>query len=90
MLGRLQMDVDECVTAYGNLTRFISSRESNQLEDDSKRSFTTLQDAITKALELPGRSSGDMFNTDIDHACRVFVLSHYSSLIMLTEANVLF
>ena len=75
MLGRLEMDVDECISAYNELTRAVFEEKSSRLsiswsgtikaQFDSKR----LKNAIEEVIARHGASQTDLFNDE--NRCRV-------------------
>ncbi|KAF4445619.1 hypothetical protein F53441_10683 [Fusarium austroafricanum] len=81
MLGRLQMDVDECIASYNDLIKVIfndkarvhqskfSLRGQTQARFDSKR----LQGAIEKTIRDKGLSPSDKMMNSEDQSCKVFV-----------------
>lgn len=77
MLGRLEMDVDECIAAYVQLMK-------NIFEKPSKRSFyslfgkiesqfdtTKLEEAINQVISSCGVGPADLFNDQTERGCRV-------------------
>lgn len=77
MLGRLEMDVDECISAYVDLMRTIFEHTLNSV----RFSFTgrikpkfdsgKLRDAITKVVEHDdGRKTG-LLNDGKEDGCKV-------------------
>ena len=77
MLGRLRMDVDECISAYNKLIATVFDKKLHQSPDsisgrvrsqfDSKR----LKDAIEEVISKCGVSPRDLFNDGVDRGCRV-------------------
>ncbi|KAK4235071.1 phospholipase [Achaetomium macrosporum] len=69
MLGRLEMDVDQCITAYNDL--FPIGWSGNIT---AKFSSSTLGDQIKKVIEAcPGVAPTDLPNDNRERRCRVFV-----------------
>jgi hypothetical protein len=76
MLGRLEMDVDECITAYSILMKTVFEEESSWLpvswrgkvkaRFDSKK----LKSAVEKVISDTGASVTDAFNDGKDRGCR--------------------
>jgi hypothetical protein len=82
MLGRLEMDVDECISAYTSLIKTIFEEKSGRLplswsgkvkaQFDSKK----LQRAIENVIESKG-ASGALFNDGKTRGCRTSVCCSY-------------
>ncbi|KAJ5404524.1 Patatin/Phospholipase A2-related protein [Penicillium cosmopolitanum] len=80
MLGRLEMDIDECLKAYNHLMTFIFSEKINNLpvgwsgniqaQYDSRRLKSAIEDVIIQA----GASLNDLMKDGITRKCRAFVL----------------
>ena len=76
MLGRLEMDVDECITAYSKLMKAVFEKESSQLpvswrgkvkaRFDSKK----LKSAVEEVINNKGASAMDAFNDGKNRGCR--------------------
>ncbi|KGO50821.1 Acyl transferase/acyl hydrolase/lysophospholipase [Penicillium expansum] len=79
MLGRLEMDVDECITAYVDLMRTVFENASNFLPfsftGKIKPKFNSgkLRDAITKVVERHDGSKTGLLNDRKEGGCKVFV-----------------
>ncbi|OBT93612.2 hypothetical protein VE01_08085 [Pseudogymnoascus verrucosus] len=79
MLGRLEMDVDECITAYSNLAAAIFSEKISQVPVNIKGKIkprfdsAKLESAIRKAVAQSGVSETDLFNDGTERGCRTFV-----------------
>ena len=77
MLGRLEMDVDECISAYNKLMQNVFDGKSSWLPVgwtgktkalfDSKR----LKAAIEEVISLHGASNTDLLNNGSPRGCRV-------------------
>lgn len=77
MLGRLEMDVDECISAYNKLMQNVFDEKSSWLpvgwtgatraRFDSKR----LKTAIEEVISLHGASITDLLNNGSPRGCRV-------------------
>lgn len=77
MLGRLEMDVDECISAYSDLMKTVFNEKSSRLpinwtgrvkaQFDSKK----LKNAIEGAVACHGASKSDLFNDGNRRGCRV-------------------
>jgi hypothetical protein len=77
MLGRLEMDVDECITEYSKLIKTVFKGRSSKLpfglssgrvkaQFDSKK----LRSAIEEVISSKGASVTDDFNDGKDRGCR--------------------
>ncbi|EGU85090.1 hypothetical protein FOXB_04404 [Fusarium oxysporum f. sp. conglutinans Fo5176] len=81
MLGRLQMDVDECISAYNNLIKVVFSKEARvhqskfNLLGQTQARFDSggLKDAIEKTLRDRGLSPTDDMVDSLEPGCKVFV-----------------
>lgn len=77
MLGRLEMDVDECISAYSNLLRAIFETKSSRLPLNWKGSVKArfdsakLGSAIKRVIVERGGSEADLFNDKTERGCRV-------------------
>ncbi|CAO2649239.1 Nn.00g066240.m01.CDS01 [Neocucurbitaria sp. VM-36] len=81
MLGRLEMDVEECITAYNNLMKTVFKQKSSWrpfgLRGNLKPKFDSeiLRSAIEEVLKSKGVSTTDKFNDGKMRGCRTFVCS---------------
>ncbi|KAJ5993903.1 FabD/lysophospholipase-like protein [Penicillium sp. IBT 35674x] len=81
MLGRLEMDVDECIAAYIKLMKIIFDkplkRGLSSIIGKIKPQFdaTKLESAINEVITSSGSKPTDPFDDKIDRGCRVFVCS---------------
>lgn len=76
MLGRLEMDVDECIAAYSNLAEAVFSQKKSRMpfnlkgkvkaQFDSSKLENTIRDTIKKAKF----SEAALFNDGVDRGCR--------------------
>lgn len=76
MLGRLEMDVDDCITAYSKLMKTVFKDRSSKLPIswrgrvkavfDSKK----LRSAIEEVVSSKGASPKDAFNDGKNRGCR--------------------
>jgi len=79
MLGRLEMDVDECISAYCELMKTVFNEKLRwtpfSLTAKIKAQFdsTKLESAIKKVITSHNASEADLFNDGIERGCRVFV-----------------
>ncbi len=77
MLGRLGMDVDECISAYAELITTIFDKKAHsspanlkgqiQPRFDSEKLKVAIEAVITKC----GASPTDHFNDGVERGCRV-------------------
>lgn len=77
MLGRLEMDVDVCISVYVDLIKGVFEKKSSWLpvslggsvkaQFDSKK----LRSAVEQAIERSGASPTDLFNDGQSRGCRV-------------------
>lgn len=76
MLGRLEMDVDECIAAYTELMKAIFVKASSQLpitwKGKVKPRFNSakLKDAIEDVVSSRGALPADAFDDGKDRRCR--------------------
>ncbi|CAG8412661.1 unnamed protein product [Penicillium salamii] len=81
MLGRLEMDVDECIAAYIKLMKEIFGKPSkwglSKLFGKIKPQYdaSKLEGAINEVINSCGANTTDLFNDETDRNCRVFVCS---------------
>lgn len=78
MLGRLEMNVDECITAYVQLMKDIFKNPSKwnvaaSLFGDIRPRFdaSKLEDAINEVISNCGANPTDLFNDQTERGCRV-------------------
>jgi hypothetical protein len=77
MLGRLEMDIDECISAYSRLIKTVFDEKSSWLpfgwtgkinaQFDSARLKSTIKEVIT-SRSLP---EAELFNNGAERGCRV-------------------
>ena len=77
MLGRLEMDVDTCISAYVELMESVFARESGRVPSglsgrisprfDSKK----LESAMEKVIVRSGASTTDLLSVGEPRGCRV-------------------
>ena len=76
MIGRLEMDVDECITAYSKLMEAVFNKKSSRLPVGwggtvkAKFSSKKLRSAIEEVIISKGASPTDAFNDGKDRGCR--------------------
>jgi len=79
MLGRLQMDVDECITAYTGLMKTVFEKKRLRLPIDwkgktkSRFDAAKLESAVKEVITSRGAKETDLFNDGLERGCRVFV-----------------
>jgi len=81
MLGRLEMDVDECIAAYSDLAAAVFGEKLHHIpvniKGEIKPRFNSarLQSAVQKVAAQSGASETDLLNDGIERGCRTFVCS---------------
>jgi hypothetical protein len=76
MLGRLEMDVDQCITAYSNLAETVFGKKSSRLpfgiKGKVKARFDSvkLEQAIRKTISDSGISDTEFFNDGVRRGCK--------------------
>ncbi|PVH75932.1 FabD/lysophospholipase-like protein, partial [Cadophora sp. DSE1049] len=79
MLGRLEMDVDECIIAYTKLAEAVFSQKKSGLpfglNRKTKAQFDSsrLENAVRETIKGSGISETDLFNDGNERWCRTFV-----------------
>jgi hypothetical protein len=79
MLGRLEMDVDDCITAYSKLMETVFEGKSSwvpvSLRGRVKARFDSkkLRAAIEQVIDGAKASATDLFNDGKDRGCRTSV-----------------
>jgi hypothetical protein len=77
MLGRLEMDVDECIAAYTSLMRTVFETKSSWFPagwtGNIKARFdgTKLETAVIEVITSQGAKDTDLFNDGVERGCRV-------------------
>lgn len=77
MLGRLEMDVDECISAYGALMKGVFEEKLRLVpiswRGNTKARFDSgkLKSAIEKVITSCGLYQADPFNDGTARGCRV-------------------
>jgi hypothetical protein len=77
MLGRLEMDVDECISAYSKLMESVFGEKSSWLPigwtGKTKAQFdsTRLKKAIEEVITCQGVSTTDLLNDGSPRGCKV-------------------
>lgn len=80
MLGRLEMDVDECIAAYIELMKTVFEKKSRipfSLKGKTKARFDSvkLKGAVEKVVTDHKALTTTLFNDGTNRACKVFVCS---------------
>lgn len=76
MLGRLEMDVDECIGAYSDLAAAVFGEKVSSIpiniKGDVKARFDSakLESAIQKVVEDSRASNQDLFNDGTERGCK--------------------
>ena len=76
MLGRLEMDVDQCITAYSELAEAVFGEKLSRfpvaINGNVKARFDSakLESAIRKVVMQSGASEADLFNDEAERGCR--------------------
>lgn len=81
MLGRLEMDVDECITAYNRLIKAVFEEKAlwtpfgwtGQVR--SRFDSAKLKAAIDEVITRKGYSPTEPFNDGKPHGCKVYALT---------------
>jgi hypothetical protein len=76
MLGRLEVDVDQCITAYSDLAAAVFGEKLSSflfnIKGKVKARFdsTKLEIAVQQVVEQSGASKTDMLNKGAERGCR--------------------
>jgi hypothetical protein len=76
MLGRLEMDVDECIAAYSDLAAAVFGEKLSRIPVNIKGNVkprfdsTKLESAIRKVVTQSGASETDLLNDGTERGCR--------------------
>ena len=79
MLGRLEMDVDECIQEYRNLTKALFAKKSKSFpiswRANVKAQFdsTKLRSIIEEVIQKRNIKIDEKFNNEMPHGCRTSV-----------------
>jgi hypothetical protein len=77
MLGRLEMNVDECISAYEDLMKAVFEEKLRRVPigwtGNTKAQFDSgkLKSAVEKVITSHGLSQADLFNDGTVRGCRV-------------------
>ena len=87
MLGRLEMDVDECIEAYNELSAGVFAKPQRSFPVDfgfgvaPRFDSTKLRDAILTIIASRGLPPDAPFDDGENHGCRVYVYVHLCRLL---------
>lgn len=76
MLGRLEMDVNECIDAYSNLAAAVFGKKLSRMPVNMKGRVkprfdsAILESAIRKVVARSGASEIDLLNDGTERGCR--------------------
>jgi hypothetical protein len=76
MLGRLEMDVDQCIAAYCDLAEAVFGEKLSSIpisitgKVKSRFDSTKLESAIRKVVIQGGASGTDLLNNGVERGCR--------------------
>jgi hypothetical protein len=76
MLGRLEMDVDQCIAAYSDLASEVFGGKHSAFpvtitgEVNARFDLAKLKNAILKVVERSGASEATLFNDGTQRGCR--------------------
>ncbi len=76
MLGRLEMDVDECIAAYSDLAAAVFGEKLRSIPVNMKGKVkprfdsVKLESAIRKVVTQNGASETDLLNDETERGCR--------------------
>ncbi|KAJ6437506.1 reverse transcriptase [Purpureocillium lavendulum] len=91
MLGRLEMDVDECITAYSDLMESVFNERLRRMSVgfhgriEPKFDSNKLKEAIETVVHRAGAATTDLFNDGQDRGCKVFVCTTAKDLYGITR-----
>lgn len=77
MLGRLEMDVDQCIQAYVNLMSKVFEKKVHKFpitlggEVQSRFDSEVLKDAVNEVITSCGFSPDDPFDDGVQRGCKV-------------------
>lgn len=79
MLGRLEMSVDDCITAYSELAQAVFGEKLSRMPINARGGVkprfdsVKLESAIKKVITQSGVSEAALLNDGIERGCRTFV-----------------
>ena len=77
MLGRLEMNVDQCILAYSELAASVFHEKKSRLPFNIKGKVkaqfdsTKLEQAIRKTIKDSGKSEMELLNDETERGCRM-------------------
>lgn len=91
MLGRLELDIDQCIQAYNDLMKSIFSDKINNLPVDLSGNIKAqydsqkLKHAIENVIIRSGASPNDLLDDGVHRRCRVFVCATAKETLQITR-----
>ncbi|KIX08880.1 uncharacterized protein Z518_03537 [Rhinocladiella mackenziei CBS 650.93] len=91
MLGRLEMDVDECIAAYTRLTKAVLEERAHRIpfswsgQVQSRFDSNKLKAVIDDVITRQGYSPTEPFNNEKPRGCKVFVCTAAKDLYGITR-----
>jgi hypothetical protein len=91
MLGRLEMDVDECIDAYRELMESIFSETARSIPFDwslkiqAQYDSRKLRAAVENVIIRAGASPTDLLNDGVTRCCRTFVCATAKETLKITR-----
>jgi hypothetical protein len=79
MLGRLEMDVDQCTAAYSDLAETVFGKKLSSIPINitgkvkSRFDSAKLESAVRKVVTQGGASDTDLLNDGTERGCRTYV-----------------
>ena len=76
MLGRLEMDVDQCIAAYSELAESVFSEKLRSIpfgmwgQTKARFSSAKLKQAIRKVIVDSGRPESELFDDSSERGCK--------------------
>lgn len=90
MLGRLKMDIDQCIAEYSRLCRHVFGRKkrlsltmAGMSKRKAKHDRRKLEVALKGVLREMGYEDREILMQDVDLSCRVYVSIHSVHFILL-------
>ncbi|KAJ5273677.1 Acyl transferase/acyl hydrolase/lysophospholipase [Penicillium angulare] len=91
MLGRLEMDIDDCIAAYRELMESVFSEKARTVFVDwsgnvkAQYDSQKLRDVITHVITLAGASPNDLLNDGMSRKCKIFVCATAKETLEVTR-----
>ncbi|KAI9146757.1 putative Pfs, NB-ARC and TPR domain protein (JCVI) [Paramyrothecium foliicola] len=77
MLGRLEMDIDQCIEAYSGLATLVFGSPLTSADRACsipiQFNIETLETAVRDIIKNSGARESDLFNDSVERGCRTFV-----------------